>query len=78
LVVGVLYGSGICVAHVFLEKLGGEMKVKLQGLSLAVTCRCGRPMIFSIEGYFCPARGGWKFFLHDKPISYADARKRID
>jgi len=54
------------------------MKVKLQGLSLAVTCRCGRPMIFSIEGYFCPARGGWKFFLHDKPISYADARKRID
>ena len=50
----------------------------MQGLSLAVTCRCGRPMIFSIEGYFCLARGRWNFFLHDKTISYADARKRTE
>lgn len=31
-----------------------------------------------IANFVCSARVWWNAFLHDKPITYADARKRID
>jgi hypothetical protein len=54
------------------------MRVEQQSLKVVVHCRCGRLMMLSIEGFFCTARGRWNFWLHDKQITYADARKRID
>jgi len=61
------------------------VKIKLQGLALAVTCRCGREMSMAYaavnnvvsSNFVCLARKRWNFFLHDEPISYADARKRV-
>ena len=54
------------------------MRVETQGLKLAVYCKCGRRMLFSIEGYTCLAVGKWNFFWHDKPVTYGDARKLVD
>jgi hypothetical protein len=55
------------------------MRIVSEGLKLAVHCKCGRRMVFNIhEGFTCFARTRWNFFLHDKPATYAEARKLVD
>lgn len=44
-----------------------------------MTCKCGRRMLYCIEGYWCPLRWWGNFWKHTPVTRYeVDSAKRVD